>query len=267
MLSLEGIFVPMKKLLFCIIALSVLGEISLAAWNKREHAAIAIIAENHLSPKAKRIVYEISGGHLAAEASYLDEHRKSMMPLQHLMRVDDKFQGELVPIVDSKGQKNALAHIQDCMDELKRYKELDDSTRKVDLFCIVHLIGDIHCPGHVIYSDGRSSVQWVKINYNGKMVKFHGIWDGPVTEHIAGGPLDLAYICDVASDKEISKMQEGSLLDWAQDIAVRCQDVNINIEPGQTIDKNYLLQNWPLAQQELMLAGYRLAKVLNDIFR
>lgn len=45
----------MKKLIFCLLLLPAFTEVNLCAWNKREHAAIAIIAENHLSPKAKKM--------------------------------------------------------------------------------------------------------------------------------------------------------------------------------------------------------------------
>lgn len=257
----------MKKLIFCLLLLPAFTEVNLCAWNKREHAAIAIIAENHLSPKAKKNVREISGGHLAEEASYLDEHRNSMLPIRHLLCVDENFQCELEPVLNERGQKNVLVHIQDCISELKHYKELDDSTRRVDLYCIVHLIGDIHCPGHVLYKDGRSEMQWVKFSYEGDDIYLHRIWDGPVTEYVSGGPLDLAYICDVATKREISKIQEGSLIDWGQEIATRCQNVNLDVPANHIIDDDYLMRNWPLARQELTYAGYRLAKILNEIFR
>lgn len=256
----------MKKfILIAAAAVSMFASVNLGAWGKRTHAAIAIIAENHMTPEAQAKVRELLGGyHMVTFASYLDEYRKKMMPLQHVQKVDLDF-NSVSELYNSKGEKNGVIHIQDCINDLKHYKDLDDSTRRVDLYCIIHLIGDMHCPSHISYKDGRQKFCG-KLIYKGKETNFHHIWDGTVLDaKFAGGPLDLAYICDTASPEEIAEIQKGDVRDWEHDCAESCKEIFV-VEKGAEIGHEYVLANWPLAADQTRKAGYRLAKVMNDLF-
>ena len=49
-------------------------------WNRRIHSAIAYIAEQHLTPKAKKTVNEIlDGKSMVYYGSWLDDYRKQML--------------------------------------------------------------------------------------------------------------------------------------------------------------------------------------------
>ena len=49
-------------------------------WNRRTHSAIAYIAEQHLTPKAKKTVNEIlEGKSMVYYGSWLDDYRKQMI--------------------------------------------------------------------------------------------------------------------------------------------------------------------------------------------
>ena len=61
-----------------IIALAMVITVPSFGWGKKVHAAIAHIAEQHLTPKAKKTVDEILGGHaMAYYASWPDYYRDS----------------------------------------------------------------------------------------------------------------------------------------------------------------------------------------------
>ena len=69
----------MKKLLLICMASIMLCGTSFG-WSIREHATVAQIAENHLTPKAKELIRKYLGGRpMAYYASHADFYRKEMI--------------------------------------------------------------------------------------------------------------------------------------------------------------------------------------------
>ena len=69
------------KLLATAIVAILIADTTACGWTKREHAAIALIAEQNLSPKALKAVSEIlEGRSISSYASWLDYYREDMIP-------------------------------------------------------------------------------------------------------------------------------------------------------------------------------------------
>lgn len=39
------------------------------------------------------------------------------------------------------------------IERLRNYRELSDSTVNVNLKYVIHLVGEMHCPGHIYFAD------------------------------------------------------------------------------------------------------------------
>ena len=66
----------MKKLLFLILSTVVLGAMPAYGWGRLGHATIAKIAEDHLTPKAKKCIDNyLNGKSIIHYASYPDDYR------------------------------------------------------------------------------------------------------------------------------------------------------------------------------------------------
>lgn len=248
-------------------------------WSGRVHSAIAHIAESHMTPKARKTVDEIlDGKSIIYYASWLDFYRKDMLvefenkdgeikkgSIPHVIKVDEN--GEMI----IKRNSEAISVINQSIDNLKDYKNLDDSTRLASLQCIIHLVGDMHCPGHVRYADfDKNSVDKkydkTSVIYNKKKISMHNVWDARLIDVTTpGGVYDLAYLIDRASKKEIKAMQEGTPEEWGKETAERSKDLWY-IKDGEKITKNYFLEHRDFAFEQIEKAGLRLAKVLNDLF-
>lgn len=61
--------------------------------------------------------------------------------------------GNYVP--DPEG--DAMTFLDDCIAKVEDYRNQNDSTVTVSIRFIVHLVGDMHCPGHVKYRGTRVS--------------------------------------------------------------------------------------------------------------
>lgn len=248
-------------------------------WDARIHSTIAYIAESHLTPKAKKTLNEITADRsIVYYASWLDFYRKDM--LVEYEDTDGKIQKGDIPHVvkvDEDGKviipknREAISIINQSIENLKDYKNIDDSTRLASLQCIIHLVGDMHCPGHIRYADfDKNSVDKkydkTKVLYKKKKCSMHSIWDGKLINEVTpGGVIDLAYLVERSSKKEMKSLQAGTPEQWGQETADNSTDLWY-IHEGDTITNKYFLQHRDFAFSQIEKAGLRLAKVLNDLF-
>ena len=257
----------------------VLFTIPSFGWNRRIHSAIAYIAEQHLTPKAKKTVNEIlDGKSMVYYGSWLDDYRKQMLvqytdaegnvkpgTIAHSFTVDENY----IPV---EKEKCAIQAIYKSIELLNDYKNVDDSTRLAAMQCLIHLVGDIHCPAHVRYADhdrqsSDKKYDGTKVTYGKKTVKMHSIWDAIlINDTSAGGVYDLAYLADRATKTEIKEIQSGTPYDWGKEVAQRTHHV-WTVKDGDRLGFSYLLEHRELAIDQIQRAGLRLAKVMNDLFK
>lgn len=249
------------------------------SWNRRTHSTIAYIAEQHLTPKAQKAVNEIlDGKSIVYYGSWLDDYRKQMTVDYTDDKGNDKT-GTISHVFITDEDKNpihrehcAIYTINQSIEILKDYKNVDDSTRLAAMQCIIHLVGDIHCPAHVRYADRDKNstdkkYDQTKVKQGEKNVKMHSIWDATLINNTtAGGVYDLAYLADRATKAEIKKIQAGTPYDWGKEVANETHHV-WTLNEGDKIKFSYMLEHRELAIDLVEKAGLRLAKVLNDLFK
>ncbi len=176
-------------------SLLIFAAVASSAYTRREHYAIAVIAEKYLTPEAKAAVNEIfNGERMALYASYPDEYRAVLRidghKFYHTFHVDK----DLMPV---KSKKSPVYVIMNAADKLRYWKSLDPEQR--------------------------------------------------------------------------AEYQKGSVIDWAHDSAVCCKDFTRDIRGDEN---NNAVVEWPYvaehawhAKNQAMKAGYRLAAILNEIFK
>lgn len=257
----------MRKLVLTICAIS--ACVLASAFDIREHAVIAYIAEQHLSPEARAVVSEmLEGEHLCEYSSHPDFFRKEWKrddgkEYQHSFWVDENYYAN---------GKGADMDIKDAAARIKDWKRLSQEDRVKYMSLIIHLVGDIHCPAHIHYADNRD--QRVKyVNYRlkrkdtPKHENFHAFWDAyALNQRYHGGFIELAYIFDTWSDERIAEAQKGSIDSWAHDSAMSCKDIYY-IEDEADVYRPYVIRQGDLIKEQVTKAGYRLAALLNSILR
>lgn len=262
-----------------IIALAMVITVPSFGWGKKVHAAIAHIAEQHLTPKAKKTVDEILGGHaMAYYASWPDYYRnemkvefidengvKSMRGIPHTFKTDENK----VPLRIHHGE--ALDFICESIETLEDWKNVDDSTRLAAMQLLIHLVGDIHCPAHVKINEGEDLAcggYYGKFDviYWGQKTNMHAVWDDKIANNLSyGGVLDLVAMIRKPSKKEIKELQKGDPYQWGEDMIARTLCV-WTVKEGDKIGKEYDDQVSKIAFDQMLIGGLRLAKVMNDLF-
>lgn len=240
------------------------------AWNRTGHNAVAAIAERNLTPKAKeRIEKYLGNKSIVYYASWMDYYRHypeykatsswHTAPVnKDLYYTDDLF----------KEPGNAIYGLEYAMTNLKNYKKLSDSTVAVNLYYIIHITGDMHCPVHVKYT----GVSKYKVLMGDKETDYHTVWDGVVLDgNHQWSYTEWADQLDRCTPQQKAAIMKGTPRDWFHETAVDCQGIYGMVEPKGTqisgkTDRVFMNNAQALADSQIMKAGYRLAKILNDLF-
>ena len=127
----------------------------------------------------------------------------------------------------------------------------------------------MHCPGHVIYTTHN-------INYNvlfedkfHKPHKFHihSVWDNEViTTARIWSVSEWADELDRVRKSEKRAIAAGTPRDWLHDNAVTCEVQFEWAQPDARLGQDFLNQAVPLVEHQIRKAGYRLARMLNELF-
>ncbi|MBT4885464.1 MAG: S1/P1 nuclease [Legionellales bacterium] len=249
------------------------------AWGQTGHRVVGKIAENHLSPTAKKTIYSITHGVSLAELStWLDDIKSDKdykkYTTWHYMEITDAASSSSV----KKSPKGNLIYgISFAIDALK-HKGKDDVE---PLAILVHLIGDLHQPLHVGNGIDRGA-NGCMVNWFGKnrRVNLHRVWDSYLINNRGLSYTELAGFIDNIDDEKVSEIQKNTPVEWAlesrklhDDIYPESLDNNwhsyCHASSGQkvpTISYKYIYHNKDLLNERLLKAGVRLAGILNSIY-
>lgn len=127
---------------------------------------------------------------------------------------------------------------------------------------IVHLVGDIHQPLHAAFADDRGGNTY-QVQAFGRGTNLHALWDTGLLRHVDADAVGLSNAV-VGLPRPTSSLAFAPE-QWATEscrIASRP-----DFYPGHRVTQTYLDTYQPVAETRLLLAGYRLASLLNATFR
>lgn len=255
------------------------------AWGEDGHSIIAEIAQRRLSAAAGNMVVELLGpGHaLASVASWADDVRGARPETYNWHFVDipraaDDYSESRDCPESPKGDciVKALARLKDTL-----ACSTDVAARRDALRFAVHFVGDIHQPLHAIGDALGGNKVGVRGEIRGATCtslcglgsldsrNLHMLWDttlirrsyydwGAYVDHLEQGWLATEAF-QIGADGETP-------VDWAlQSHALANLVWNDTLVPGDgALDDRYYTAVQPILDQQLALAGVRLARFLND---
>ena len=190
-----------------------------------------------------------------------------------------------LPITGSDGKKHgypaanavdAIAMARLALNPISYHKEIWEQ-KPMFLFLLIHIVGDLHQPLHCCtnYQFGKKGDaggnRFQLANGN-----LHYLWDNgidlaaahegeqfdPSASHVANRWLkDSQYLPSISQRKILDPMK------WADEGRTLAIRDAYNIQQGATPSNAYLAKMANDSKRQALLAGYRLAGVLNDIFK
>jgi hypothetical protein len=154
---------------------------------------------------------------------------------------------------------NIIQELSLTIKDLKHYKDFSKEEVKTKLCYLFHLMGDLHQPLHIGYSQDKGGNQF-KVHFNNKSTSLHGLFDYGIIEY-----KELTLKQCLKSNTEKEDITKGSVLDWAKES--RSHLDAIYDTKGETISEAYTETNFTLIKSQLNKAGIRLAAVLKEAFK
>ena len=253
---------------FILILFLLLAAREIRAFGLAGHAAIACIAEHHLTPRARANIMRYTDlRSIVYYASWMDntgygtKSGYSNEWFDHCVPVNKDFE-----YAEGDFPGDALMAIEKAIERLGdgKYRNLDDSTVLLLIKHLVHFLPDMHCPAHVIYNY-RPSNYWVEIN--GRKELFHSVWDNmPSYGPHAWSVSEWCRYLGHCTKEERAEMVEGTPREWVADNALNCIVAYDIVRPDENVSDPDRYRGNLLAEQQLQKGGFRLAHVLNSIF-
>lgn len=151
------------------------------------------------------------------------------------------------------------------LSRLRKIKKLSQRERDEALLFVSHFVADIHQPLHVSYADDRGGTQR-NVVFEGKLLSLHRLWDS-----------ELLY-CQAVNGKVVSWRNLGNQL-FKRQLASQYHQANVSVHVWaneslsitrqlyRVVEKRlpdtYCERYYPIATEQLELAGVRLAKLLS----
>ncbi len=245
------------------------------AWGGYAHTTTTVIAERHLTPKAKEMVEHYLGHTLPFYAIWLDQvaysdpyHKEA--PGHTNTAID--YTGTL-PDNEKKSVSLAIERIRKDMKDLSK---LNDSTIRVNLLYLIHTVADLHCPGHN-YIPGKPGSP--KRHYrmtkgkNNARVSFHSFWDNDAFTYgrIRWNAERIADHIDKLTPKEAKKIVKGTAFKWYYGEMIDAKQEACDLTPTSghinDIPREVRLRMQQICDEKVVAGGYRLAHIMNEIFK
>jgi hypothetical protein len=152
-----------------------------SAWSDAGHRVVAAIAEERLSPAARRLVREIVGSKPLSDhdiATWADDVRDRRTGPWHYVNIPFSAEG-YVPARDCPRAGCAVSALEEATRALRdgdSARDLADSLR-----WIVHLVADLHQPMHVgeLRDRGGNDTE-VRLGQRRQPLSVHRLWDAEV---------------------------------------------------------------------------------------
>ncbi len=254
----------MMKTAIAFLMLLTLSATECVAWGATGHRATGLIAEKYLSKKARKELQRIlQGQSLAMASTWMDDIRSdstyNYTSDWHWVTILD---GQTYDQAQKNPNGDIIQTIERLIMELKS-KKLNAVEEASHVRMLIHLIGDIHQPLHVGGSDDRGGsdvkVKWFQTDSN-----LHRVWDSDMINDTHLSFTELAESLEKPDDARRLALQQSSARDWAYESMTYRKQV-YDYGNGK-LGYAYSYKNFPLVRERILLAGIRVAGVLNEIY-
>lgn len=263
-----------NRILIAVLSLAaMMSTQSAMAWGKWGHRISAYIAEQHLTEKANAECRRYLKHSLPYFASWQDYWRhckgfeEACTAHSHYVNPDFTLKGKGSPDRDPVSRVDKITKQM----ENGKYLTMPDSIVAMNLKLLIHMTTDMHCPSHITYDKSSNFPMRKVIKVRGKKVVRHTFWDGsPMHLHPKWKIERFAKAYDTYSEKEIKKFCKGDPYKWGYANACAMVKTFDYWDEGEELTKmseerRQVIEN--MTHKQLAIGGYRLAHLLNRIFK
>lgn len=262
----------MKKIIAILFAVAMVTN-EAAAFKSFGHQTVAKLAEKHLTEQAKSEVKAILKSDITKHAMWLYSLRKQPVwaSVQHWQYFTLDANGKST----TSCEKDGMVQLERAIEVLRNRKNESDSLVLAKLRTVIQLMGDMHCLSQIRIegveeTKGFAFQQWNNVTGRGeKRTKrtWEGVWAHEyLNRHDVFSPQYYADDIEIFLGDKREEYEKGTPRFWVENVGedvVRCLEV---IYPGAEVKSEIINRYEDIHNRCMAKAGYRLAKLLNDIF-
>lgn len=252
--------------LLCVLALA---HVPCHAFGPLGHQTVAEIASRHLDPQARLAVEHLLGDAAAPAMREASTWADEIKARQDGPRTGSLHFVNLDPATcrynakrDCPGGHCIVAALTYFAEQLRAAPTM--SERADALRWVIHLVADIAQPLHAYGADRGGNLLQARIGARG--TNLHQIWDSVL--------LDASHLDSLALADHLERRSQTTLppatiawnpsapVSWAEE---SCRAMTADAYRGGEIDASYVRRFGPVDEQQVKLAGYRLAALLNAV--
>ncbi len=264
----------MRKLLFTTTLFCTLFLLahSAFAWGTTGHRVVSEIAERNLSKKAKKNLYALIGGQkLAYWANWADNQRsdttgkwKHTTGTWHYINLPSHLtQQAFYDAVKNYPKESVYSQIDFLKNKVKD-KSLSKEERKDYLAFLIHFMGDLHQPMHIGRAEDLGGNK-VNVNWFGRSSNLHTVWDTDLVDFQKWSYTEYATVLDILPQNDVRQIQNSSMLDWLYETYQLTNEIYTATPFGSNLSYPYTYYYTEKMNLQLLKAGLRLAKILNEV--
>ena len=260
----------MKKIFSTICALLLVVQ-GASAWTGSIHAGIAAIAHDNLTAEAKQgIVGILDGRSIVHSAS---------RPADHHPYVAVNGKGKVLTAKKAAKSKDSQVQSALLLEDINlaiaalKSDKTPKAVKATMLKSLVSAIGDLHCPGHYIYTSALNYRHY-SLRYVDEQTprKYTDLWEGDMVYGTFGWKTnEFVHQLSRKRPEQVAALTAGTVTEWAEGNAAAYKALYENFENNRHFEKGIDYRLWmntmyPVAIEQVAVAGYRLAALLNSIF-
>jgi len=239
--------------------LSIGSKYRFGLWGSEGHQVVALIAEANLSPKTRsevdRLLALEPGQSLASVSTWADEHRNPATSAWHYVNFP-RNTCQYVAERDCPDGRCVVGAIDRQVEVLKSSES--DERRLAALKYLIHFVADVHQPLHAgyAYDKGGNTFQLQAFMRGSNL---HALWDSGIIK-------SLNEATDAMAARLSRKAPSSADIEASAAIAAEesCQIVGTpGYYPERRVGQDYIDRFTPVLEARLVLAGRRLARILN----
>ena len=253
----------MRKIFLILVVAILFCSTDSWGWGKKGHGLVAEVAFSLMDSVTRAKVYKyIDDMSIEQAGSWMDEirsdHRYDYMKEWHYVNIE---KGETYqPNKDA----NAVNELVEAIGKLQHHEKLSDEEIRRNILVVMHLVGDLHQPLHVGYGNDKGGND-VHVRFNGQATNLHRVWDTELIEKENITAKDCLQRLKHFDKQDVAMFSKIDVVNWMR--IPRSQLGAVYDFKDGNIDEDYIKKNKTVIEDDILIAGIRLAAVLNSAFK
>ena len=236
------------------------------------HQTIAAIADNHLTENTKREVYSIlKADNMVKHANWVTSQRSRAKRVLEWQYATLDANGKSTTTYENDG----VVVIEKAAEVLRNRKNESDSLVFASLCTLIEIVGEIHCPGNIHIEGNEATKNFAFTRWNGRKVeeknrlksKWREMWHDYTKTHDVFTPQYYAEDLEIILLKKKAEYEKGTPRFWAENVGEDVVYCLKEIYPEAEVTNETVYRYEDINNRCMAKAGYRLAALLNDIFK